>query len=62
MVGLGFFAKGNFCSAVCCGSEDNMVIGMKDADLRQGSADGWVLEVSFWLAPYAQLFCKPLSG
>ncbi|RLV93183.1 hypothetical protein DV515_00013554 [Chloebia gouldiae] len=36
------FAKGSFCNTVCCDSED-IIIGMKDADLRQCSPE-WVFD------------------
>lgn len=48
------FTKGSFCITVFCGSEDNMVIGMKDADLRQCTAE--------WLGVGGELPRRPLCS
>lgn len=52
--GEDLFAIGCFCSIVCCGSEDNIVIEMKDADLRQCSPE--------WVGVGVELLCRPLCS
>lgn len=50
----GSFIKGSFFSTVCCGSEDIVVIGMRDADLRQCSAE--------WVGVGGQILGRPLCS
>lgn len=50
----GSFAIGSFCSTVCCGSEDNIIIKMKDADFRQCSPE--------WVGVGVELLGRPLCS
>lgn len=50
----GSFAKGSFCNTVCWGSEDKVIIEMKDADLRHCSVE--------WVGVGDELLGRPLCS